>query len=133
MTYFLDTNICIFHLNGNFPIVSERLREIPQHDVQLPAVVVAELYYGASKSKRRDYNMSQCSQFVALYEIVPFEREAALAYGDIRANLEAKGLIIGGNDLMIAATALVHNAVLVTNNIGEFSRVDGLVLEDWTV
>jgi tRNA(fMet)-specific endonuclease VapC len=132
MTYFLDTNICIFYLNGNFPFVSEKLRAIPRNNIKLSSIVVAELCYGASKSQQREHNLSQCSQFIALYDIIPFEREAALIYGEIRANLETKGMTIGGNDFIIAATVLANKAILVTNNIKEFSRVDGLILEDWT-
>ncbi|MDR0328941.1 MAG: type II toxin-antitoxin system VapC family toxin [Planctomycetaceae bacterium] len=65
--------------------------------------------------------------------MVPFDHAASQIYGDIRAHLESKGQPIGWNDLMIAATVLAHDGVLVTHNIGEFSRIKGLTCEDWTL
>jgi tRNA(fMet)-specific endonuclease VapC len=104
----------------------------PQNKIKIPTIVMAELYYGAAKSAKREYNLTRYDRFAALYDIIHFDNEAARVYGDIRAALESKGRIIGGNDLMIAALTLANDAVLVTNNTGEFSRVDGLIIEDWT-
>ena len=133
MMYFLDTNICVYFLNNKFPQIRERIRKIPQNDIKLPVIVVAELYYGAVKSAKREQNLSRYSSFTKLYNIVSFDNNAARIYGDIRSQLETKGQTIGGNDLIIAASTLAKGAVLVTNNTKEFSRVDGLVIEDWTI
>jgi tRNA(fMet)-specific endonuclease VapC len=65
--------------------------------------------------------------------IAAFDEDAAVSYGNIRATLEKKGEIIGSNDLLIAAHALAHNKILVTNNIREFSRVPNLILENWII
>lgn len=130
--YFLDTNICIYFLNDEVPRIREHIRNLPRHEICLPSVVLAELYYGAAKSRKRGYNLERYSRFAALYRVVAFDSTAARAYGDIRAQLEAKGQVIGGNDLMIAASAVAHGAVLVTNNVREFSRIHGLAVEDWT-
>jgi tRNA(fMet)-specific endonuclease VapC len=132
MIYCLDTNICIYFLNNRRHGIYERLREIPRGSIKIPAVVTAELYYGAAKSAMREYNLRIYSQFIAMYDIIPFDLMISRAYGDIRAALERRGQMIGGNDIMIAASALCFGAVLVTNNVREFSRVDGLFVENWT-
>jgi len=94
-------------------------------------MVAAELFYGAEKNTKREYNFKVVKNFLSLYEIVHFNESAAELYAAIRLELERRGQIIGGNDLVIAATALSNDAVLVTHNISEFSRIDCLKLEDW--
>ena len=69
--------------------------------------------------------------FTKFLNVVPFDIEAAKEYGTIRAELEKSGKVIGNNDMMIAASAKVHNMILVTNNVREFERVSGLRLENW--
>lgn len=66
-----------------------------------------------------------------IIDVLPFDKDAAVAYGDIRSNLEKRGLIIGSNDLLIASHALSRSLILVTNNVKEFSRVKGLNIENW--
>ena len=132
MKYFLDTNICIYFLNDKFRSIRVKLGGISRHDIKIPSIVTAELYYGAAKSNKRDYNTDRYRRFVSAYEIVPFDHNASQIYGEIRSYLEAKGRPIGWNDILITATVLAHNGVLVTHNTGEFSRIEGLALEDWT-
>jgi tRNA(fMet)-specific endonuclease VapC len=132
MKYFLDTNICIYYLNGKSAHVFQRMDAVDVADLRLSTVVAAELYYGAAKSVRREYNLDRYRQFISTIELVPFDHKASQIYGDIRANLETRGQPIGWNDLMIAATVLARDGILVTHNTKEFSRIDGLVLEDWT-
>ena len=79
-----------------------------------------------------DKNIKQVEDFCRMFEIVPFDKAAVWVYAEIRANLERKGQIIGQNDLVIAATVLSRNGILITNNIKEFSRIEGLLYEDWT-
>jgi tRNA(fMet)-specific endonuclease VapC len=131
MTYFLDTNICIFHLNGTAPRLSNVLEHTAQSSIAIPSIVAAELIYGAEKSAKREHNLEKTGLFLSLYDIIPFDLDAAKIYGAIRRDLEYSGQIIGGNDLIIAATVLARKGTLVTNNTGEFSRVRGLLLEDW--
>ncbi len=69
--------------------------------------------------------------FLSEIQVVPFDANAAREYGDIRADLEKRGLIIGGNDMLIAAHAKSLNLTLITNNQREFERVKGLKLENW--
>jgi len=132
MTWFLDTNICICHLNDSAPDVSDRLERMPSLSVKLPSIVAAELLCGAEKSERREQNIKRCKELFSIYEIIPFDEKAALRYAVIRVALERKGLLIGGNDMAIAAIALANSGVLVSHNTAEFSRVGGLALEDWT-
>ena len=133
MTWFLDTNICIYHLKNSAPKMSERLKKTLTSDVKIPSMVAAELLYGAEKSGKRAYNLKVLQAFFALYEIIPFSDQAITHYAAIRTGLERKGQPIGGNDLVIAATVMAHGGVLVTHNTSEFSRVEGLLLDDWVV
>jgi len=133
MIYFLDTNICIFHLNNSRQSMSARLKNTPIDDVFIPSMVAAELLYGAEKSVKREQNLKICKSFLSIYEIVPFDENAAEHYARIRAELEREGIPIGSGDIVIAATALAHSGIVVTQNTGEFSRVNGLVIEDWTL
>jgi tRNA(fMet)-specific endonuclease VapC len=100
--------------------------------IKIPAIVVAELIHGAEKSLDVEKSTEQVKKFLMPFEIVPFDTLAAYSYGKIRASLEKQGQIIGPNDLIIAATVLSQNGILVTNNTREFSRVKKLALEDWT-
>jgi len=129
--YFLDTNICIYFLNDKFNNIREKMENINASDIKISSVVAAELIYGAYKSAKVDYNLSRFKKFLSIYEIVPFDGNAINIYGEIRAELEQKGKVIGWNDMLIAATVLSNDGVLVTNNINEFSRINNLVLEDW--
>jgi tRNA(fMet)-specific endonuclease VapC len=132
MIFFLDTHICIYHLNDTAPQVSDRLERLPTKSIKIPSMVAAELLYGAEKSSRREENLICCREFLSIYEIIPFDEKASAPYAAIRLALEQKGAPIGGNDLIIAATVLANDGALVTHNISEFSRVEGLVVEDWT-
>ena len=131
MIYFLDTNICIYHLNDSEPSVSDRLEQMPLQSIKIPSIVAAELLYGAEKSIRREENLKRCKEFLSIFEIVPFDEKSAGHYAVIRAKLERKGMIIGGNDIAIAAIVLANNGVIVSHNTAGFSRVDGLAMEDW--
>ena len=135
MLYFLDSNVCIeFMRRGRFESrIRSRIIQYGLRSIKIPAIVMAELMHGAYKSKRSAETLKDTSDFLANFEIIPFDFLEAIAYGKIRAELERKGKIIGNNDMQIAATALVYNATLVTNNTEEFSRIDGLRLSDWTI
>src|SRR5207248_1571550 len=94
---------------------------------------VVELYYGAARSANPAVGHAQTAAFVGRFALLPVDRTVAEVAGATRAGLAAQGVLIGPYDLLIAATALVHNLVLVTHNTGEFSRVSGLTLEDWEI
>jgi tRNA(fMet)-specific endonuclease VapC len=129
--YLLDTNACIRFLNGTSPPLVQRLRGTPPTLVRLSCVVKAELLYGARRSARVADNLRLLRRFFAAFTSVPFDDRCAEASGAIRADLDHAGTPIGPNDLLIAATARAHEAVLVSHNTREFSRVAGLQIEDW--
>jgi len=131
MIYFLDTNICIYHFNQRSQNILEKFNEIGNKNIKIPAVVSAELYYGAEKSVKREYNLKRYTEFLSWFKIVPFSSNASPVYGEIRADLERKGTIIGWNDLLIAAIVITYDGTLVTNNTEEFSRINKLKLENW--
>ena len=135
MLYYLDTNICITCIRKSIKTenIVRRFIEYGYFNIKLSTIVIAELMHGAYKSKRTEETLSDTEEFIAGFEIIPFDYDAAVAYGKIKASLERKGQVIGPNDMLIAAVALSRNAVLVTNNTREFSRIDGLKLEDWTL
>ena len=116
MIYYLDTNICIFHINDSKPAMSDKLENLPLHTIKIPSMVVAELLYGAEKSQRREENLKHYKKFISLFDVVIFDESAAEHYADIRASLEKTGQVIGGNDMIIAAIARANGAILVTNN-----------------
>lgn len=130
--YYLDTNICIAHMRKPFGVVARKINSIDPAFIKRPAIVKGELLLGAEKSKRRRETLVETLIFCRPYDIVPFEDSILRTYAEIRAALEMKGQKIGYNDSIIAATVLMKGGVLVTNNTKEFSRVDGLQLEDWT-
>jgi len=131
MTFFLDTNICINFLVGKNPPLLNKIMSFNPNDIKIPAIVKAELIHGAEKSIKRDENHVKICAFLLPFEIIPFDSAGADFYGKIKATIEKKGMLIGPNDLIIAATALARNAILVTDNTNEFNRVEGLVMENW--
>ncbi len=96
-------------------------------------MVKSELFYGAMKSRKREENINKQRQFFSRFVSLPFDDKSAEIYGVIRADLEQKGTPIGGYDLQIAAIAIANNLTLVTHNIREFGRIEGLSYEDWEV
>lgn len=100
-------------------------------EYKLPAIVIAELFFGAEHSSNPDRELCIVEQFVSAFEITPFDYGTAREYGRLRQLLGSKGKLIGDRDLMIAASALAHGATLVTRNVNEFKRVPKLTLEAW--
>ena len=133
MKYYLDTNIIIYALNGKYPAIRPHFEQVPAMAIVLPSVALAEIEYGARKSRDYEKTIQLYRKFMHPFDVAPFTRHAAECYGRIRADLEAKGQIIGTNDLLIAATVMAENGVLVTHNTQEFSRISGLAVEDWTL
>lgn len=126
----LDTNICIYIINAKPPEVLARFHQFRLGEIGLSSVVAAELAYCVAKSGS-ERNHRALEMFLAPLDLMPFDEPAIWAYGELRADLERRGQPIGALDTMIAAHALSLNAVLVTNNTREFSRVAGLQLENW--
>lgn len=131
MPWLLDTNICIYIIKQKPISVFEKLNTIAPGQIALSVITLAELEYGARKSAAVEKNLSSLHQFSIPFDILPFDYNATVEYGIIRADLEAKGTPVGPLDTLIAAHAKSLNYILVTNNEKEFSRVNGLQVENW--
>lgn len=131
MKLMLDTDICIYLIKQHPPSALERFLSQPVGDIGISSITVAELDYGVSKSRHATKNRAALAQFLTPLAVASFDRNAAAAYGRLRATLEQKGTPIGAMDLLIAAHALSLNLRLVTNNASEFRRVPGLRVENW--
>ena len=129
--FVLDSCICIDLMRGNLPYAYKLMRKNDPSMFKIPAVVAAELYFGAENSERPSENYLKVEQFLQPFEILPFDDLCARAYAPVRKALYAQGKPIGPNDLLIAATAIAHQAALVSNNDREFARIEGLRLENW--
>lgn len=130
MRYLLDTNIIIAAMKGRPEIVGH-LESTPLEDVVLSPVVLGELEFGAEKSRQAERNRARLAELAERLPLAPMDAAASRCYGEVRAHLERLGTPIGANDLWIAAQALALGAILVTDNVGEFSRVPGLKIENW--
>ncbi|MDT9180512.1 MAG: type II toxin-antitoxin system VapC family toxin [Limnospira sp. PMC 1291.21] len=130
MRFLLDTNSCIIYLRGKNLALKKRL-EFYRKEVAVCSVVKAELFYGSMKSANPEKNLRLQTEFLSQFISLPFDDVAANLFGIIRSQLEFKGTPIGSYDLQIAAIALAHHLTLVTHNVREFSRVEGLQWEDW--
>ena len=131
LKYMLDTNIVIYVVKRR-PI--ELLEVFNRHAGQMciSSITLAELLHSVEKSAKPDHNLRQIEDFITRLEVLEYGNKAAAHYGEIRADLERKGTPIGVNDLHIAGHARSEGLTLVTNNIGEFERVDALRLVNWT-
>lgn len=130
LSHLLDTNTVIYVIRKTPVAVRD---QFIAHTGQLAisSITYAELAYGVQKSQQRVMNRAALEHFCVRIELLPYSAEAAEQYGLIRSDLEARGQVIGPNDLHIAAHAKAENLTLVTNNLKEFERVDGLRLENW--
>ena len=128
----LDTNICIYLMEGRSAPAAARLSDLPTGDIGVPAIAVAELRYAAVHSGRPETNLRRLNAFLAPLTLVPFDEQATHTYAGLKDTLVRAGTPIGPMDMLIAATALANDAILVTNNVREFSRVPGLRVENWS-
>jgi tRNA(fMet)-specific endonuclease VapC len=133
MKYLLDTNVCIRYLNQKSPAIIQRLESLNTEDIAVCSIVKAELFYGAIKSNNPQKTLARQQLFLNRFVSLVFDDNTALVSGQIRASLAKIGTPIGSNDLQIAAIAISNNLILVTHNTREFSRVDGLKIEDWEI
>lgn len=133
MKYLLDTNVCIVYLNQPNSLVRKYLETFSPSDIAVCSVVKAELFYGAMRSKNPERTYRLQEAFLNRFVSLPFDDDAAKIFGDIRARLSNLGTPIGPYDVQIASIALANDLILVTHNTREFSRVEGLQLEDWEI
>lgn len=133
MNFHLDTNAAIAVLKANGSSVDRRVHKAMEDGdaVAISAIVLFELWFGVAKSGRWEENAGRLRQFLASIDVVSFDEQDTQAAGEIRATLGKAGTPIGPYDLLIAAHAVRRGATLVTANVREFSKVPGLVWEDW--
>lgn len=130
LKYMLDTNIVIYVIKRKpVEVLSTFNRFAGQ--MCISSITLAELMHGVEKSEMQESNLRKVEDFISRLEVLPYAAKAAAHYGSIRSDLEQKGKIIGVNDLHIAGHARSEALVLVTNNLSEFQRVDGLRLVNW--
>ena len=129
--YLIDTNICIYAINGRYPKLSDLLLKIHPDDICVSSITVGELEYGAAKCRWGDKTRQVMHAFLSNYEVLPFTEKDAILFGQLRAQLSFSGTPIGAYDVMIAAQGVSRNLTVVTHNTKEFSRIPGIILEDW--
>ena len=131
--FMLDTDTCSYIMKRSHPLVLKRLQSVPVSDVCMSVVTRAELLYGVEVSPRRAQDSAALAAFLPYVDAVALDEDAALHYAEIRADLKRRGVMIGANDLFIAAHARALGLTLVTNNTAEFERVSNLATENWTI
>jgi len=127
----LDTNVVVAFLNGEGSVLKRIKDEIDR--IALSPLVIAELDYGAKVSHKAKENLEKLYRFVDIVQVVPFDIECAKAFGTIKSRLRSLGKPTGEVDALIAATALAHEAILVTANKRHFENIEGLKVEVWPI
>jgi tRNA(fMet)-specific endonuclease VapC len=130
-TFLLDTNICLYIRRRRPPEILQRFVRLKVGEAAISVITYGELFYGAEKSEQREAAMRQLEELASLLLVLPLPEDAGRSYGALRAELEARGRVIGNNDLWIAAHARAAKLILVTNNEREFRRVSGLEIQNW--
>jgi tRNA(fMet)-specific endonuclease VapC len=130
LKFMLDTNIVIYVIKRR-PIEVMGIFNENAGRMAISAITLSELFHGAEKSAKVAQNLAVVEEFASLLEVLPYTAKASQHYGAIRSALEKVGRTIGVNDLHIAAHARSEGLTLVTNNLGEFERVPGLMAENW--
>jgi tRNA(fMet)-specific endonuclease VapC len=132
MRYLLDTNICVALIRQRPSAVIQHITNHHLTDICISTITIAELQYGVNKSGKVQHNQHALDQFLIPFTFLGFDDRAAQAYGPLRVALEVQGTPIGSLDMLLAAQAIAHSLILVTNNTKEFARILQVTLEDWT-
>jgi tRNA(fMet)-specific endonuclease VapC len=130
--YLLDTNVASHIIKGDRHDILRRLRAVPIDELAVSSVTEAELLYGVAKRGRPPALAQRVREFLLRVDVLDWDRDAAQAYGDLRARSESRGVSLAPLDMMIAAHALAVGAVLVTRDKAFTHISDDLVIEDWT-
>ncbi len=128
--YMLDTDPCIRVLRDRTPELNDRFSALGE-ELYISTITLTELLVGAEKSRRPDHNRQAVERFAARLQVLPFDALAAGHAAQIRADLERQGRMIGNYDVLIAGHARSRGLIVVTGNVREFGRVDGLRCENW--
>ena len=128
--YLLDTNICVYFLNGKFNI-EEKIDDAGFENCFISEITIAELKYGVEKSTYKERNRKAIKLFQQKFDILPIFPVLDI-YAKEKARLKVKGKILDDFDLLIGATVIFNNFSLVTKNVSDFIRLESIVIEDWT-
>jgi tRNA(fMet)-specific endonuclease VapC len=130
MAYLIDTNIIIYSLNNDEKVRANFLKNesIPKF---ISIITYGELLYGAKKSTMAERNLSKVYMIKNIFPIIDIDLPVIEAFGDLKAKYGKKGIVIADFDLLIAATALTHNQILVTSNVKHFNKIRELRIENW--
>ncbi|MBS1776107.1 MAG: type II toxin-antitoxin system VapC family toxin [Bacteroidetes bacterium] len=128
--YLLDTNICIYFVKGQFDL-HHKIKAIGEENCLLSEVTIAELKYGVENSIQKERNRKNIEAFTDKFDVLPIFPVLDI-YAKEKARLKTQGRMLDDFDLLIGATAIFNNLTLVTKNVSDFDRLDGIIIEDWT-
>jgi tRNA(fMet)-specific endonuclease VapC len=129
--YLLDTNICAYFFNGQFNL-KEKIRQVGFENCVVSEITIAELKYGVAKSTQKEKNLSILEAFQTKIEILPIFPSLDI-YATEKARLKTKGKMLDDFDLLIGSTAIFNRLTLVTRNVSDFDRLEGILIEDWAL
>jgi tRNA(fMet)-specific endonuclease VapC len=130
MKYLLDTNMCIYWFKG-INGVDHRIESLDIDDVAISAITLAELLYGAYNSSNIEKNLSRIKVFEDAVNVLSLDRECLEQFAKIKSKLKSDGKILDDFDILIGATAIKNDCIIVTNNIKHFERIEGIKIENW--
>jgi tRNA(fMet)-specific endonuclease VapC len=130
LKYLLDTNICVYLLNGNI-MLKNKIAQIGLSSIVISNATLSELYFGAYNSKKVAENLQRIALFKKNLGILSDSEESAMLFGRIKTDLKLKGCMIEDFDILIASIAIANQYIIVTNNDKHFSRIENLSLENW--
>ncbi|PSH61353.1 type II toxin-antitoxin system VapC family toxin [Phyllobacterium sophorae] len=133
MRYVLDTNAVIQLVSRKSDGLVRLILEKREGEIGIPSVVAHELYFGVYKSQKISFNLEALRLLLLDFPILEFDQEDARVSGELRSTLAQAGQPIGPYDVLIAGQAKARDLILITNNVREFQRVEGLKVEDWTI
>ena len=130
--YLLDTNICIFAIRNKSQELLQTISQKVKDGIYISSLSIAEMEFGISNSLFQERNRMSLLKFLSIFEILDFTQKDAIPYGRIKSQLKKAGNLIGPIDMLLAGQAISNNLIMVTNNLKEFQRVGGLIIEDWS-
>lgn len=128
--YLLDTNICIYFIKGQFEL-DKKIKEVAEQNCFISEMTVAELKYGIENSKKPEELRTIVEAFIPKNFVLPIYNSLDI-YAKEKAKLRRQGLMIDDFDILVGATAVINKMIMVTNNVDHLSRLDNIVIEDWT-
>ncbi len=128
--YLLDTNICIYFIKGLYGL-NKKISEAGEENCFISEITVAELKYGIENSKAVEPMREIVEEFILKFPIIPIYNSLDI-YAKEKAKLRKQGLLIDDFDILIGSTAIANGMVMVTNNVVHLSRLDNIVIENWT-